>query len=94
MEKKNKKATINIQGWQGAIREMDQAGEMPKRRLPDLVSRALEAFERRLESEDFKPTLAEYLRLLQVEKELAQEVEGPREITVTWVEPESDCSAE
>ncbi len=73
---------------------MDQAGESAKRRLPDLVSRALEAFEKRLEGEDFKPTLAEYLKLLQVEKEVAEEVEGPREITVTWVEPESDCSAE
>ncbi len=62
----------------------------PDRRLPDLVRKALEAFEKRLNEENFKPTLAEYLKLLQFEQEVIQEDEIPREITVTWVEPETD----
>jgi hypothetical protein len=37
-----------------------------------------------LKDEKLKPTLAEYLKLLQVERELEPEL--PREITVRWVE--------
>jgi hypothetical protein len=58
-----------------------------------LLARALKTFEKKLIAEkDLRPTLAEYLKLLQVEREL--EPEPPREITVTWVESPPDTSEE
>lgn len=73
---------------------MFEETERPGRHLPEVVRKALEAFEARLSDENFKPTLAEYLKLLQFEQEVTQEDEIPREITVTWIEPESDYSEE
>jgi hypothetical protein len=100
MEKQNIKTKIELHRWRGpsqatfeeAGREeagREEAGDSD-RRLPDLVRKALGAFEKRLNDENFKPTLAEYLKLLQFEQEVTQEDELPREITVTWVEPETD----
>ena len=45
--------------------------------------------EAKLTGRDFKPTVADYLKLLQIEKEVEEkELEGkPKEITVTWVDP-------
>ena len=69
MEKHNIKTKIELQGWQGASRgtleETDEQTELTERKLPDLVRKALDAFEKRLKDEDYKPTLAEYLKLLQ-----------------------------
>jgi hypothetical protein len=102
MEKQNIKAKISLQGWQGPRREkveetyQDSAEETerPDRYLPDLVRKALDAFEKRLGNEDLRPTLAEYLKLLQIEQEVTKQDKLPREITVTWVEPEADYSEE
>ncbi len=69
---------------------MAKVKEDPPRSLPELVTKALKAFEECLANGTLKPTLAEYLKLLQVEKECGQEVEVPREITVTWIEPEGN----
>jgi len=64
-----------------------QAGARPqKKRVSTLVEKALKSFEQRLDKEDLKLTTAEYLKLLQMEQELEQE--SPKEIKVTWVEPE------
>ncbi len=53
-----------------------------------LISGALREYEEELFSKErFKPTLAEYLKLLQTERELETEAEPVREITVTWIEP-------
>ena len=100
MEKQNIKTKIELHRWRGPSQETfeeaeheeaerEEAGDSD-RRLPDLVRKALGAFEKRLNDENFKPTLAEYLKLLQFEQEVIQEDEIPREITVTWVEPETD----
>ena len=56
-------------------------------RICDLLTNAITGMESRLKSGDYKPTLGDYLKLLQMEKEM--EEEGPAEITVTWVDPES-----
>jgi hypothetical protein len=62
-----------------------QKGSVPRRRK-SLLAKALRTFEDTLIAEkELKPTLAEYLKLLQIERELEPEL--PREITVTWVEP-------
>jgi hypothetical protein len=53
------------------------------------LSTVLRSFEKRLVDEkDFKPTLAEYLKLRQFERELQLDAELPREIKITWIEPD------
>ena len=42
--------------------------------------------EKKLSSDEVKASLADYIRLVQLEKEL--EEEEPREIKVTWMDPE------
>ncbi len=61
----------------GAEREIDKAA---------LVNKLLKSIERRLEKDELKATLGDFIRLLQLKKEL--EDEEPREIEVRWVEPE------
>ena len=51
----------------------------------------LKQVEEKLSKEDAKATLADYIRLVQLKKEL--EDEEPREIRVTWVEPEEKESS-
>ncbi len=60
-------------------------GRRGKRRISTLVKKALKSFEKRLANDDLKLTTAEYLKLLQMEQELAEET--PKAIEVTWVEP-------
>jgi hypothetical protein len=47
----------------------------------------VEKVERKLSGEDLKATLGDYIRLVQLQKEL--EDEDFEEIRVTWVEPET-----
>jgi len=102
MEKQNIKTKISLQRWRGPSREkveetyedIAEETERPARNLPDLVRKALKHFEARLKDENFQPTLAEYLKLLQFEQEVTREAEIATEITVTWVEPEAAYSEE
>ncbi len=52
----------------------------------ELVSRVLEKMEKTMVAEGVKPTVGDFIRLVQLEKELAEE--QPKEIKVSWVEPE------
>ena len=54
-------------------------------RISDLLDKAIVGIEARFKAQDFKPTMGDYLKLLQMEIELEQE--EIREIKVTWVEP-------
>jgi hypothetical protein len=54
-------------------------------RLAELVTSAASKLETRLMDRDFKPTLGDYLKLLQLEKEVVDEQVS--EIKVTWVLP-------
>jgi hypothetical protein len=70
----------------GLAKDVEQAEELPPRRLSDLLSEALKVFEQKLsDDETFRSTLAEYLRLLQVERDLQLETDRPTEIAVTCV---------
>ncbi|MEN6537190.1 MAG: hypothetical protein ABFD60_18025 [Bryobacteraceae bacterium] len=55
------------------------------RKRARLVGRMLKDFEKKLEVEGCKMSIADFIRLLQIEKELKDE--APKEIRVTWVEP-------
>jgi len=66
----------------------------PRRRgskRADLVERAIESIEQKLGSSDVKATFADFIRLLQLQKEL--QTDEPREIKVTWIDPNKPQSA-
>jgi len=52
-----------------------------------VVKALLDRVGKKLRQEDAKATLGDYIKLVQLEKELS-EGEQPSEIRVTWVEPE------
>ena len=62
-------------------------------RVAELLDKAIKKLEKRLEDADFKPTVADYLKLLQVEQELEQGADEVKEIKVTWVEPATSDSS-
>jgi hypothetical protein len=65
-------------------------GEIKERaRVSVLVAEAVEKYEERLNARDFKPTVAEFLKLLQLEKELEDKVQD-KEIHVKWIGPEAN----
>lgn len=71
-----------------ACRECEHWQEITQQiRIAELLKTAIEGMQTRLTSGDFKPTLGDYLKLLQLEKEM--EEGGPTEIKVTWVDPAS-----
>jgi hypothetical protein len=49
------------------------------------VKKILLAVEKKMEDKELKATLADYIRLIQLQKEMTPEM--PSEITMTWVEP-------
>jgi hypothetical protein len=56
-----------------------------KLRVGMVLENVLKKMEEKFGMAEFKPSLADYLKLVQLEKEIGEE--GPREITITWVEP-------
>ncbi len=61
--------------------------EQRLRRLDELLDKV----EAKLQAQNFRPSVGDFVRLLQLRREF--EDERPREITVTWVEPSEDESA-
>jgi hypothetical protein len=58
----------------------------------EVVRQLLDGVGKRLQDQDLKVSLADYIRLVQLQKELEQD--EPREIRVTWVDRESESSSE
>jgi hypothetical protein len=54
-------------------------------KISELLTAAMMNFEAGANQKEFRPSLAEYLKLLQLEREF--EDDEPKEITVTWIEP-------
>jgi hypothetical protein len=70
----------------GRIKTTEQKeAEGTKRRQSEVVSKLLEKVEKELDT-SVKASLGEYIRLVQLQKDL--EEEEVREIKVTWVEPD------
>lgn len=61
--------------------------ENEQRSQADVVNQLLRQMEAKLSEQGVKVTLADYIRLVQLQKELADD--EPREIRVTWVDQES-----
>jgi len=58
-----------------------------KLRIGEVLRTVVTKMEESLTNSEFKASLTDYLKLLQLEKELGTDV--PQEIKVTWVEPEA-----
>ena len=56
------------------------------------IQKLLGDIETRLESDSGKASISDYIRLLQLERELEEE-EGPQEIKVSWVETPEPTNA-
>ncbi len=56
-----------------------------KLRVGEVLTKVVEKMQGKIAANEFKPTLADFLRLVQLEKEIGEE--EPKEIKVTWVEP-------
>ena len=67
------------------VNEEKKAPRTLRVRISDLLDKAIVGIEDWINAKDFKPTMGDYLKLLQMEIELEQE--EIREIKVTWVEP-------
>jgi len=68
-------------------RECRRWGEVKdKIRIHELVESTIKQFEAKITRKDYEPTVAEYVKLLQLEREIGHEDE-PKEIKVTWVGP-------
>ena len=65
-----------------------------KLRISESLAKTIEQIEKRINADDFKPTVGDYVRLLQIEKELEEQEETPKEIKVTWVEPVTESNEE
>jgi hypothetical protein len=67
-----------------ACRECDHWDKVKERvRITELLENAIAKLETKLKADDFKPSMADYLKLMQLEKEFEQE--QVKEIKVTWV---------
>ena len=56
-----------------------------KLRVGDVLTSVVTKMKGKITADEFKPSLADFLRLVQLEKEIGEE--EPKEIKVTWVEP-------
>jgi hypothetical protein len=63
-----------------------------KQRIENLVAEAILGIERRFSDEKAPPTIGDYLKVMQLQKEF--EEEAPKEIKITWVEPEKEATQE
>jgi len=70
----------------GVAKQTSQAEIVKKASQAGVVKELLKKVEKKLSDDDVKATLGDYIRLVQLQKELDEE--EPKEIKVTWVEPE------
>ncbi len=63
-----------------------------KLKVSEVLARAIAKFEERITETDFSPSVADYIKLVQMKRELEEATDEAKEIKVTWVEPvTSDC---
>jgi len=78
----------------GSADGKSKAGKKPEKprkpRKGNAVDRAIQAFEENLEGK--KVTVADYLRLVQLQKEI--DGDEPKDIECTWVEPDETKSSD
>jgi hypothetical protein len=79
----------------GTSEEEDSGKQSPKGHRSSerarLLEKAIQKIEEKLGANDVKATFGDFIRLLQLQKEL--QVDEPKEIKVTWIEPTEKESA-
>jgi len=70
----------------------DEKPRRPGSKRADLIERAIESIEQKLGKADVKATFADFIRLLQLQKEF--QTDEPREIKVTWIDPNQESASE
>ena len=75
------KSCANCSRWKEVKRQMG---------IARILGNAVKQFESKLGDADFTPTVAEYLKLVQMEHEYEKELNPPEEIRVTWIEPTTE----
>jgi hypothetical protein len=68
----------------------DKSGSRAANRA-ELLDKAILRMEEKLGSADVKATFGDFIKLLQLQKEM--QIDQPREIKVTWIEPSETESA-
>jgi len=71
---------------EGGANENEAGEESSGLTRAQLVEKAIKVIEAKIQNGEMKPTVGEYVRLLELRSEI--EAEEPKEIKVTWVEPE------
>ncbi|MBS1857128.1 MAG: hypothetical protein JST11_17285 [Acidobacteria bacterium] len=61
-----------------------------KQRIQKLVEEAIQGIEERLSDKDSPPSIGDYLKVMQLQKDVEEEM--PKEIKVTWIEPENEAT--
>ena len=75
-------------------RECQYWGQVSEKvRVHELLERTIERFETKIKEAEYEPTVAEYVKLLQLGREMGQDDE-PKEIRVTWVGPSAMSESE
>ncbi len=70
--------------------EADKPAAKKRRKTKkQLIAEVMGKIEKRIGEKEFKPTVSDFIRLLQLEREMKQEKQ-PKEIKVSWVEPEEE----
>lgn len=64
-----------------------------KLRVGDVLQVVIRKMEENLVGTDFKASLGDYLKLVQIEKEVGG-IDEPKEIKVTWVQPDEPSTDE
>jgi hypothetical protein len=59
-------------------------------RVSGILKQVIAKMELKLQADEYKPSLADFLKLVQLEKEFGDE--ETQEIRVTWVEPEKSST--
>ncbi len=67
-------------------RKASPKAQRNRKKKAALVKKVIQNIEQKLEANELKPTVGDFIRLLQLDKELDEE--QPREIKVSWVEPD------
>jgi hypothetical protein len=75
-------------------RECEHWDEISEKvRVRELLENTIEKFEAKIAKADYEPTVAEYMKLLQLGREIGQD-DDLKEIKVTWVGPNETLESE
>jgi hypothetical protein len=92
VKKTAKKANKTTSAAKPKKRGPGQKGTASTKRIEKLVEEAIGGIEKRLADESSPPSIGDYLKVMQLQKEL--EDEAPKEIKITWVEPGIEATPE